>query len=42
MTVCGPQTGSTIPSDLVITGGNSGTGAPCTAAYLYTVGLNDF
>jgi hypothetical protein len=38
MTLCGPQTGSTIPSDLVITAGNAGTGAACTAAFLYTVG----
>jgi len=41
MTVCGPQTGSTIPSDLVITAGNDGAGAACTAAYLYTVGAVD-
>jgi hypothetical protein len=42
MTVCGPQAGSTLPSDLVITAGNSGTGAACTAAYMYTVGANDW
>jgi hypothetical protein len=42
MTVCGPQAGSTLPSDLVITAGNAGTGAACTAAYMYTVGANDW
>jgi hypothetical protein len=41
MTVCGPQAGSTLPSSNVITAGNSGTGAACTAAYMYTVGATD-
>lgn len=42
MTICGPVTGSTIPSDLVITAGNDGNGVACTAAYPYTVGEVDF
>lgn len=42
MTLCGPLTSSTIPSDLVIYGGNANTGAPCTAAFQYTVGEVDF
>jgi len=41
MTICTPQTGATLPSDLVITSGTSGTGVACTAVYQYTVGLHD-
>lgn len=42
MTVCGPQAGSSLPTDLAITAGNTGTGEACTAAYLYTVGAQDW
>jgi hypothetical protein len=38
MTICGPVSGATLPTDLVITAGNAGTGAACTAAFSYTVG----
>jgi hypothetical protein len=41
MTVCGPQEGSTIPTDLVIRAGTTDTGAPCTTVYSYTVGDNN-
>jgi hypothetical protein len=41
MTVCTPQTGATLPSDLVMTSGTSGTGVACTGVYQYTVGLHD-
>jgi hypothetical protein len=42
MEICGPQAGSTIPTDLVLTAGNDGNGAPCTAAFNYDVGAVDF
>lgn len=43
MTLCGPTVGSTIPSDLVITAGNTGSGHACTKAHTYTVGeVNEF
>ena len=37
MTICTPQAGSVLPSDLVMTAGNAGTGAACTATFSYTV-----
>jgi len=42
MTVCGPTTGSTLPSTLAISGGAASGGAACTAAFTYTVGANDW
>lgn len=42
MTICGPQAGAAIPSSQVIKAGIVDTGAPCTSAFLYTVGANDF
>jgi hypothetical protein len=41
MSICGPQASATIPSDLVMSATNSGSGAACTAAYMYTVGATD-
>ena len=41
MTICGPQAGSTLPTDLVMTAGTDGNGAACTGAFLYDVGAND-
>lgn len=39
MTVCTPQTGSVLPSDLVMSaGGTDDTGAKCSAVFQYTVG----
>jgi len=41
MTVCTPQAGAVLPSTLVMTSGNAGTGVACTAVFLYTVGEQD-
>lgn len=39
--VCGPTAGATIPTDLVLTSGVSGTGAACTAAFKWIPGAED-
>jgi len=39
MTVCTPQTGSTLPSDLAMSAGvTDATGTACTPTFSYTVG----
>lgn len=41
MAVCGSTIGSTLPTNLVIKGGNLDTGHACTAAFTYDVGAVD-
>lgn len=41
MTVCTPQTGSVLPSTLVMTSGTDGNGVACTGTYNYVVNAAD-
>lgn len=41
MTVCTPQTNPTLPSDLTMTSGSTGTSFACTGVYAYDVGAQD-